>query len=191
MNRLLKNNLLVFGLCGAMAAAYLFLFYMPRRQTIERLRSEIAEKRKYVLQAAQIGLTIEAARKDLDKAFAFNTRWNKIAPKVDDMPSMFAEMTETIRQADLTPTRFDPEPPNRLQKIAQIPVSIGLTGSYRDIYEVLNKLESMPQGLWIDGVKIAASTKNGETTDAEVSLVVFANNLEELDYAKSNEKPMN
>ena len=51
-------------------------------------------------------------------------------------------------------TRFDPEPIVQHDRIATIPVTMGLTGTPSQVFDFLGSLERLPQSIWIENVTI-------------------------------------
>jgi Tfp pilus assembly protein PilO len=72
----------------------------------------------------------------------------------------------------------------------EIPLSIGLLGSFGQIEAFLRSLEGLPATIWVDSIKIAAA-QDAKPVCGEIRLVVFAVNSENSDYGKVAGKPIN
>lgn len=184
------NGVLLLAALGAAAVAYVVLVFAPGHKAILTQRAQIATKRSLVLQAAGLAPAIEAARSDLSQAKACIAAWNAKAPKERELATLFGRINELVKEAGAVNTRFEPEPVRRRERLVEIPLSIGLLGSYTQIEGFLYALEMLPATIWVDSVKIV-SAKDAEPVLGEVRLVVFAANSENSDCIKVAGKPIN
>jgi Tfp pilus assembly protein PilO len=184
------NGLIVLAALGAAAVAYVVLVFVPGHKAIMELRARIVAKRSQVLQVGSLASAIELSKKDLARAKACIAAWDANAPNEKDLAVLFGRINELAKAAGAVNTRFEPEPVRRRERLVEIPLSIGLLGSFGQIEAFVHSLERLPATIWVDSVKIA-STKDAEPVQGEVRLVVFTANSENSDYVKLAGKPIN
>jgi len=175
---------------GAAAVAYCVLVLAPNHRAIREQREQIAAKRLQAMQAGSIALAIEATRKDLDRAKAYIAAWDTKAPAEKDRAVLFGKINDLAKQAGVVTTRFDPEPLKRRDRLVEIPLTIGIQGSFGQIQAFLYALEQLPASIWIDSAKLAIS-KDGRLIHGEINAVVFTANSDISDYVKVAGKPIN
>jgi len=183
------NGLVVLAAFGA-AVAYVMLLFVPNHKAIGALRQQIQEKRQQVVLSSTSAAAIEASKTDLARAKACIAAWDAKAPSARELSSLFGRINEAVKAAGAVNVRFEPEPVKHRERLIEIPVSIGLLGSFRQIEEFVWSLEKLPVTIWVESVKIVAP-KTGEFVQGEVRLVVFTVNPENSDYAKVAGKPIN
>jgi Tfp pilus assembly protein PilO len=184
------NGLLVLAALGAAAVAYVVLVFVPGHKAIAQMREQIETKRRQVVLSGTSGAAIETTRKDLARAKACIAAWDAKSPSVTDLAALFGRINALVKSSGAINTRFEPEPVRRRERLIEIPLSIGLLGSYPQIDQFLCSLEGLPATLWVDSAKIVAM-KNGATVHGEIRLVVFTVNSDNSDYVKVAGKPIN
>jgi Tfp pilus assembly protein PilO len=185
-----SNGKWVLVALGAAAVAYVLLVLAPNHRAIMELRELILVKRGQVLQGAGIALAIETSKKDLARAKACIAAWDTNAPKEKDRAVLFGKINELAKTAGVVSTRFEPEPVTRRDRLVEIPLTIGVTGSFAQIEAFLYSLERLPVTSWVDSLKLA-SGKDGHSVTGEIKVVIFTVNSEISDYVKVAEKPIN
>jgi len=173
-------------LVGA-ALAYLLLFFLPGRRAVGELKEQIETKREYIKKSAGLAKALLAVQQQLGKAEAYNTRWLEHAPARRDLAALYGRINQLAWSSGTVVTRFDPERIRARAKLQEIPLSMGCMGSFRQIYEFLRSLETLPQEIWVKELSLEKrDTPKGFVT-CELSLAVFADNPEDSDYVKHSE----
>jgi Tfp pilus assembly protein PilO len=167
----------------AVAVAYVMLFFLPGSKTIAELKKQTAEKQSYVETSAGLAAALKIANTECKKAEGYHNAWKHHAPKQRELAALFGDIHRLAKEAGTTTTRFDPEPLVQHGYLREIPLSMGCKGTLSEIFEFLRSLESMPLAVWVNSVKIGKTDASTETMDAEITLIVFAGNPEDSDYA--------
>jgi Tfp pilus assembly protein PilO len=184
------NGVVVLALLGAAAVAYVVLVLAPNHRAIVKQRELIATKRAQAMQGGSIALAAEATRKDLARAKACIAAWDAKAPAEKDRATLFGRINELAKQAGVVSTRFEPEPPKRWERLVEIPLTIGVQGSFGQIQTFLYALEQLPTSIWVASAKLATD-KDGRTVRGELTAVIFAANSDISDYVKVAGQPIN
>jgi len=185
-----SNGTLVMVALAAAAVAYGVLVLVPGHKAIVALREQVQSKRQQVVASSTTAASIEAARKDLARAKACIAAWDAHAPRPQDQALLFGRINDLVRGVGAVNTRTEPEPVRRRDRLVEVPLSIGVLGTFKQIAEFLRGVEGLPETIWVDSVRIAA-TKNAGTVLGEIRLVVFSVNPDISDYTKVAGKPIN
>jgi Tfp pilus assembly protein PilO len=171
--------------------AYAMLLYVPNHKAIAETRRQIETKRQEVAQATMLASTLALAKKDLARAKEPIAAWNSTTTDARQMALLFGRINDLVKSSGAVTTRFDPERERRRQRIVEIPLSLGIAGTFAQIQEFLRSLERLPTTIWIESLKMAVAGKDGSSILAEIKLVVFTGNSENSDYVKYSTQPIN
>lgn len=169
---------------AAMAILYLSLVWIPNRKAIQELKEEIQTKHTFVAQSAGLAAAILGEEHELGAAETAVRQWKKSAPRHHDMPALYAKMDALAKDAHLTITRFDPQPPIADETVQQIPINIVCSGSFANIHEFLRGVERLPATIWVESLRLEKKLVTTKAVSAEIVLVVFSDNLQISDYVK-------
>jgi Tfp pilus assembly protein PilO len=168
---------------GAMAVAYLFLMFFPNQRAMKKESEDLSAKRNCAASAGSVAAAIEIARGELERAEAYNiTRTSSASPEAE-LSAMLGKLDALAAASGATPTRFDPGPAVPIEKLRRVPVVVGCTGSFAQIARFLCDLEGLSQTVWIDGLKIELSGKDGDSVQCELDVSIFTDNPGDLDQA--------
>ncbi len=167
---------------AAAAVAYVVWIYLPGSREIGRLREDIRQKQDYLAMAAGMPLALQISQKQVEETEAYNTAWHEQASAAEDLSSLYGELHRLAKTAGMTVTRFDPEPITRYETIREIPLTVGLEGSFDQVFRYLKGLETLPATLWTNSFKLKNLVGSRGRISCQVDLVVFAGNPENSDY---------
>jgi Tfp pilus assembly protein PilO len=187
---ILQGNWLLPLAALGMGAAYFVLVFLPNRRAIGELAEQVAGKQEAVLQAATASQTLLTTQKELDRTSAYVAAWRSVAPREGNLASLFGRIGALARSSHVSTTRLTPQEPLVMARVRCVPMLMGCTGSFSQIASFLQKLEDMPQTVWIDDLRLENSSKDGELMKCEMTLEVFADNPESSDEIKSSGKPI-
>jgi len=156
--------------------------YLPGSREITRLKGEIQQKQDYLNMSAGVPLALQMSQKRAEKIEAHNAAWHRQAPTPEDLSTLYGKVHGLAKSAGTTVTRFDPEPITRYETIREIPLSVGLRGSFAQVFHFLKGLEDVPATVWANTVKIESVDSSAGSVSCRVDLVVFAGNPGNSDY---------
>jgi Tfp pilus assembly protein PilO len=189
----LKNNTLgVTLLLGGGAMAYAFAVFLPTQRSTALLQAEIDANQDYIHQAESTTGAFAAVEQQLRDARGFAHQWQASAPQAAHLAPMLGAITRCATEARVTGLQFDPRPAQPLAAISRVPLVLACDGAYEQIFQLLRKLEALPQTVWIDDLRIAVASdgnaaaasgarEDKQSVHCELTLVVFADNRKESD----------
>jgi Tfp pilus assembly protein PilO len=175
---------------AGLAAAYLFLWFLPRQERLAAVSRELSDRRDYVMQSAGVVSAVAAGRQTLDETTTYVTAWQADTPDTSRLSALFTRINELADQSGLTTTRFEPLPALENETVRRVPVTYGCTGSLPQFFSFLHELESLPAGIWQESLKIEVNQEVPGELVCEVVLVIFSEKTEESDQAAVAGQPI-
>lgn len=181
---------LVLVALGGLALAYAHFVYLPRSREIAEMQIDLRDAEIQAEGTFPLIAAIDATQKKLDRASEYVEGWETTAPSEDELAEVFERIHELTRLADTETTRFEPRPVVRYETFLRIPVFLECRGTFGQLAAVLTGLESMTEPIWLRSIEIQSTGQTGEFVTAEISLDVFADNLEDSDQEDLSGKPI-
>ncbi len=172
---------------AAVAVAYVMLVFMPGRRAIGELHDRIEQKRIYIDQSGGLTAALHAAEEELQISTEYNTTWESGFPQQVGLSALYGQINALAMAAGVTTTRFDPEPVVLHDTTREIPLTVGCTGSFAQLFGLLHSLEELPMEVWVNSCKMENSGVSRGSVVCELNLVVFANNPNNSDYVRNSE----
>ena len=182
-----RNSWLVTVPLAAAAVAYICLSFLPERRAIGKARQQVRQKQDYIVRAGSLATALRIAKEELEKTGTYNTSWEQHAPAQGELSALYGKIHELAKAAGITITRFNPEPVVRYETISRIPIGMGCVGSFADIGQFLEGLESLPMEIWANELHLNRAGENGQDVSCTLTLVVFACNSKNSDYVEDTE----
>jgi Tfp pilus assembly protein PilO len=169
------------------AATYVVGVYLPGRRALARLGHELVVKEDFIAQAGTLVPAIDATKRELEETVRYNQAWLEAAPSAASVSQLFGHINSLAKDSGAVISRFDPEPVESHDRIRRIPVEVECGGTFPQVYRFLQQIESLPQVIWIDNLRIEKDRKDGESVKVDMSLEVLADNPEDSGQAKHTE----
>ncbi len=187
---ILQGNWLLPLAALGMGVAYFALVFLPNRRAIGEMAEQVACKRGAVLHAAAESDTLLTTQQEIQRTSAYVAAWRSASPHEANLAGLFGRIGALARSSHVSTTRMAPQAPLVMAKVRRVSVLMGCTGSFAQITSFLQKLENMPQSLWIEDLRLENSSKDGEVMRCEMTLEIFADNPESSDEIRSSGKPI-
>jgi len=166
---------------AAVAVAYVMLIFLPGRRTIGDAQAQIEQKQQYLTGSTGLATTLCAAEEELGTSQAYSSLWESHSPNPTGISALYGKINALAKATGTTTTNFDPEPVVSYDQLREIPLTIGCTGSFRQILEFLRMLEDLPETIWVNRLQVEKIDQNADSVKCEIALVVFASNPKNSD----------
>lgn len=166
---------------AAIATAFLTLIFLPEQRRIDALHHEMRAKQDYVLAAGQMAGRLNALNADLTETLAYGAAWRGRAVDSTGVTVLCGKIAQLAHGAGVVTARFAPGSPRRLERLERVPLSMVCYGSFAQLQKFLAGLESCPQRLWLNGVKLQADGESGKDVRCELTVEVFVDDSENSD----------
>jgi Tfp pilus assembly protein PilO len=170
---------LITGLLAAVAVAYVVMVFVPGQKSIGEMRADVQQRHQQIVQAHSIARPIALAQQRLDQTRQVGLQWRQTAPRLADLSTWLARLTEQSEAAGVKIQRLDPVPVTELNLIAQQNVALQFTGSFAAAFELLGRLESLPGTIWIRDLRLTGDPAAGQIR-GDLTLTIF---VDRADYS--------
>jgi len=150
------------GLCFVILCAvgsYVFVYdeqvpeLQKREDTEQQLRQEFKTKH-----AKAVNLEIYKQQlKDIERSFGALLRQ---LPGKTEVPNLLVDISQTGLSAGLQEKLFQPQPEQKKDFYAELPIKISLTGSYHQFGEFVSGIAALPRIVTLHDIEIKSATKD-------------------------------
>jgi Tfp pilus assembly protein PilO len=180
--RKIKNsNLIVILPMIGIGVAYLLLLCLPNYRAMHKQRDLIQLQQKFIVQSDSLTGEISEIKARVKRTEKFCQDWETKAPGDADVSQVHREINDCVSQAGATVTGFDPQPIVPMNTMDRVSLTLRAAGTFAQVNAMLAKLETMPETVWLENLRLKAAGKDAEKMDCEVTLVVFAKKSEKSD----------
>jgi len=154
-----QRILIYVGAFVLLIGPFVYFSYLPKLKNIQQLTDESKSLDTQLVSARSQASQLQAWR-DKEKQASANFNIAKRAlPLTKEIPSLLAGISESGQDAGLEFLLFKPENERPKQFYAEIPVSIKVTGRYRNLAAFFNKVSELPRLVNIDNIQLTAPAK--------------------------------
>ena len=153
---------------------YMAFVFFPGMKALADLRAEIQSQRDFIQQTEKLSPVIQATERQIAEAHEFCSTWRKNAPQAEHPSDFLGSLMSVAKSSGTSSNRLMPQPPIEYETLAEIPIQFNVVGSFSSVFEMLRKLESQPQSIWVTELKIEASREDRGRAVAEIKLDVFS-----------------
>ena len=150
------------GLCFVILCAvgnYIFVYdeqvpeLQKREDTEQQLRTEFKTKH-----SKAVNLEIYKQQlKDIERSFGALLRQ---LPGKTEVPNLLVDISQTGLSAGLEEKLFQPQPEQKKDFYAELPIKISLTGSYHQFGEFVSGIAALPRIVTLHDIEIKSATKD-------------------------------
>jgi Tfp pilus assembly protein PilO len=176
-----SRSMLATVLVAVASIAYVFFVFLPGQKAIGELHRELTKKQQYILDADRLSQAIEQVRHDFESGQAFTSVWCEAAPSEPELAALMGRITEEAKAAETAIVRLDRRTITRQETIWHVSVVLECRGRFEQVFELVRRLEAVPQDVWITDLHLERSSEDAELVEAELVLTIFADNSEDSD----------
>ncbi len=169
------------ALVTATAVVYLTFWFVPQMRAIANSHAELESKLEYVMGAHKSALAADRVEQELREVRAYIEQHDDQLLAEDGMPSLFRQVSHMCKSHEVMTTRFEPLAPVSYHSLERASLSLGVRGPFQSVQRVLHELESLPERVWVDSIKMSRTQEAGDSVQCELRLVVFVDNPENTD----------
>lgn len=174
--RIDRGTWIALGVAATALAVYVVFVLLPQQRQIAALQDDLRTKRDHVARLGNLGAILKATRAELEKTEAYNAAWTKQAPNAREFAKLFGEISALSSAAGTNTTRFDPEPIIPGNRVAKIPLKMGVHGTFEQVCQFLAGLEGLPETIWVEQLGLEEMPQEAGYIQAEISMEIFADN---------------
>jgi Tfp pilus assembly protein PilO len=153
--------------------AFVFWFYRPTQGQISDMRAELQEKQLVLATATSLPADLERATRELAETRGFVAAWRKTAMQ-RKLAEVCGDLASFVAAAGARTTKLEPEPALRYQCLTKTPLLLAYEGTFPQVCRVLQRIEQMPETLWIEDLRITREGKEAGSVACVLKLAIFA-----------------
>jgi Tfp pilus assembly protein PilO len=168
-----RSNWLLTSTLAGLTVLYLSVAYFPARKAMTVMSAELQLKRQKVMAAALLAQEIATTRDQLTSAERYVRQQREVAG-ISASAVLFGDISAIASTAGVRTTRFEPAPGIQTEQLLQLPLSIACTGSFPQIFALVQGLEQLPQAIWIEELRIEKKRAEGDELNCQLKLAAFS-----------------
>jgi len=142
--------LLCFGILGA---GYWF-FIQPELETLERAEQQEQSLRKQYLDKKALAINLPAYKQQMQEMEQTFGSLLRQLPNTTEVPDLLVDITQAGLGRGLEFALFKPEPEQRKDFYAELPISIAVIGSYHEIASFISDVAALPRIVTFGDIQI-------------------------------------
>ncbi len=140
-----KKILILVAVLLVITGLYAYLFYLPHREEMERLKGEYDKVTRELNESRAIVRDLQKFREEIEK---LNKELNKALtqlPNEKEIPEILRNISSLGKESNLEFTLFKPKPEEPQQFYAKVPIELVLVGSYHNTGIFFDKVSKLPR----------------------------------------------
>lgn len=166
-----RKILLVVGTFAALSVAFYFFEYKPLSEHINGLKSNIVRQEKRLAELKKAKVQVDVLQKDLAESEIEFARLLTMLPDQKEIPGLLDSVSQLGAQVGLENILFQPQPEQRHEFYAVIPVRLDLIGSYHELGTFFDKISKLNRILKVDNLTI--TRRNDSTLQVGCTIVTY------------------
>lgn len=140
-----KKIMILIGIIGLIAGIYAYLFFIPMRDDMKALRSELDKLIKELNEGKMITRDLEKFRSQVNALNAELTKALTQLPNEKEIPEILKNISRLGKESNLEFTLFKPKPEEPQQFYAKVPIDLVMIGNYHNIAVFFDKIGKLPR----------------------------------------------
>jgi Tfp pilus assembly protein PilO len=161
-----------------LTVGYVGLFDRPARRAAAELRQELESAQMQAAQGPLIMKQIADAQAQLTRTNEFVEAWRETSATQGGSAALLGQISRLARGAGTRTTRLEPSTAPEHEELRSLALTLVCLGSLEQIFDLLRGIESLPQSVWIEDLKIGRKQGSGDDLQCEIKLAVFAGKSE-------------
>lgn len=168
----LQRILILVGTWVVIIAIYVWFFYLPKSEVIDKLSKELADAEQKLVVAKQNAAQLDEFKAKMAAAqAAFNTAKGKL-PEEKEIKTLLASVSQSGQDVGLEMLSFTPGAEVMRDFYAEIPVTVQVRGTYHNVAVFFDKVAGLPRIVNMKNVKMTP-LKDSAKIDTSCTAVTY------------------
>ncbi|MBM4003677.1 MAG: hypothetical protein FJ295_10380 [Planctomycetes bacterium] len=172
------KSVLITLLIASGAVAYSLLVFVPSQKALARLRYQLREKQRQIVDSDRLISAIAQTEVQLEAAKDFARQWKQKAPTESRLADVYRKFAELAEVAGVDVNGMRPQSGERLKTVSQYRVALDCSGPYASLFDFVHQMEESVVGLWIQQLEIDRPDPKLDLVRCKLQLIIFAEHLE-------------
>ncbi len=179
------------GLLILLIGAFVYLSYLPKLRTVDRLKTNLTKIEKELEVAKKNARQLNAYRKKMQAAEKQFKIVMRALPEKEEIPTLLTGISKAGRTSGLNFILFQPKPEIKKDFYAEIPVAIKVIGDYHGVATFFEGVAGLNRIVNIRDINMTPE-KNGATLTTACTAVTYKfiedSEIEKKKSGKANKK---
>ena len=140
-----KKILILIGILGLITGIYLYLFFIPIKDDMKVLKTELDKLMKELNEGKMITRDLDKFKGQVEKLDAELTSALTQLPNEKEIPEILKSISRLGKESNLEFTLFKPKPEEPQQFYARVPIDLVVVGSYHNTGLFFDKIGKLPR----------------------------------------------
>jgi len=140
-----KKILILIGILGLITGIYLYLFFIPIKDDMKVLKTELDKLMKELNEGKMITRDLDKFKGQVEKLNAELTSALTQLPNEKEIPEILKSISRLGKESNLEFTLFKPKPEEPQQFYARVPIDLVVVGSYHNTGLFFDKIGKLPR----------------------------------------------
>jgi len=143
-------------LCAGILGAGYWFFILPELESLERAEAQEQSLRKQFLDKKALAINLPAYKQQMQEMEQTFGSLLRQLPNTTEVPDLLVDITQAGLGRGLEFALFKPEPEQRKDFYAELPISIAVNGSYHDMASFISDVAALPRIVTFGDIDIQA-----------------------------------
>jgi len=136
------------------------LLWMPLQEDMDTLSEQVEQQRAKLARNQRLASELPEKKREYEQLVRDLRVALNMLPKKSQIDTLLADVSWAGKDAGLEFSTFEPKQEVRRELYAEVPVSISLTGSFRQLLSFLKRVGEMPRIVEVKGLSIKAGPQS-------------------------------
>ncbi|MCC6641224.1 MAG: type 4a pilus biogenesis protein PilO [Deltaproteobacteria bacterium] len=138
----------------AVAGLYVYLFYLPARETLDRLGAQQLELQRKLSEVRSVAANLPAFQARLTELESELRTALRQLPNSKELPGLLTDISSRGKNAGLEFKAFRPKDEVAREFYAEVPIEIEFTGGFHDVARFFDDVSKLPRIVNVADLKI-------------------------------------
>jgi type IV pilus assembly protein PilO len=158
----LHKVLIVVVTLGALWAGFVFWFYLPQNDQIERLQGDLNKAQVELERLRRVETDLRNFKKEYKEVEARFTAALQLLPDKQEIPTLLASISQLGADSGLEFLLFQPQQEVSRSFYAEIPLKVEVTGQYHNVAVFFDRVSKLSRIVNVGNVTMTPARKQGE-----------------------------
>ncbi len=164
-----QRCLILVGLLLAIAGAFVYLFYLPQKDELGKLRKKEASLQARLGESQRIARNLPKFKAEYEKMQGRLNEALSELPNAKEIPTLLTSISSLAKENGLDILRFKPDGERPRGFYAEVPVELKLTGSYNQVALFFQSVGNLPRIVNIGNLSLGSPKRGDNGTTLSVN----------------------
>lgn len=164
-----QRCLILVGLLLAIAGAFVYLFYLPQKDELGKLRIKEASLQARLGESQRIARNLPKFKAEYEKMQGRLNEALSELPNAKEIPTLLTSISSLAKENGLDILRFKPDGERPRGFYAEVPVELKLTGSYNQVALFFQSVGNLPRIVNIGNLSLGSPKRGDNGTTLSVN----------------------